>query len=134
MTQAAQHHRERCESEVSLGFAATGREEQQVYRGAGGIGRVGDPWQIQEQECQLKSVPTRRLDSQPLTESSDHSTVGDAERIQRVRILSQPRDAPLDPIGSNAGKTKELLRGLAPTSLQRGDDRSLGLDPRSILV
>src|SRR5262249_24578699 len=108
MTQAAQHHRERCESEVSLGFAATGREEQQVYRDAGGIGRVGNSWQIQEQECQLKSVPARRLDSQPLTEGSGHSAVGDAELIQRVRILPQHCDAPLDPIGSNAAKTKEL--------------------------
>src|SRR2546423_25116 len=108
MAQAAQHHRECSEPEVSLGLAATGREEQQIYRSAVRIVRVGNSWEIEEQECELKGVPAGCLDSQPLAERPGHGTIGQAERIQRIRILPQHCDTPLDPIGSNAAKTKEL--------------------------
>src|SRR5262249_51798150 len=100
----------------SLGLATTGREEQQIYRSAVRIVRVGNSWEIEEQECELKGVPVGRLDSQPLTERPGHGTIRHAERIQCVRILFQHRDSPLNPGGGNARKTKQFLRGLAPVS------------------
>ena len=134
MAQPAQHHRKRREPEVGLGLATARREEQQVHRSAIGIARVGKSREIQKEKRYLEGVPARSFDSETLAERPGHSAVRHAERIQRVRILFQHRDSPLDPVGGNTSKAQEFLSSLAATSFQGGDGRSLRLDPRSILV
>ena len=134
MAQPAQHHRERRKPEVGLGLATARGEEQQVHRCAVGIARVGKAREIQQEKRELEGAPARGLDSETLAERSGHGAIGHAESVERVRILGEHRDAPLDPVGGNTREAQEFLGCLAPTSLQRRDGRSLRLDPRTILI
>ena len=108
MAQPAQHHRKRREPEVGLGLAAAGREEQQVDRRAVRIARVGEAREVQQDEGELERAPARRLDAETLAERPGHRAVRHAERIERVRILRQHRDAALDPVGGNACEAQRV--------------------------
>ena len=134
MAQPAQHHRKRCKPEVSLGLATACREEQQVHRCAVGVARVGKAREIQQQEGELECTPSRGLDAETLAERPGHRAIRHAERVERIRILSQHRDAPLDPVGGNTREAHEFIRCVAATSLQRRDGRSPRLDPGAILT
>ena len=117
IAQPPQHHGERGEPEVRLRLAAAGREEEEVHELAFRVRGVGEARQVQQEEGELEGAPARRFGypftGKPPRECGGDGAVGDAEGVERVRILRQDADAPLHAVGGGTGVEHQLLGRLA---------------------
>jgi len=134
VTQAAKDHDERRQSEVGLGLAAARREEQQVDRLAVGIGGVGEPGKVHQDERELEGLPAWAVYLEPLAQRAGYRSVGDSERVEGIRISCQRLDAAFDASGREVGEGQELLRSLLAFGAQRHLSLAGRLDPLAVLT
>ena len=133
MTEAAQHHCERCEAEIRLRFTATGGKEEKIDRVTVRIARIRKSREIEQNESELKCAPARRLDGETPFQCSRNRAIGDTKRIQRVRVLLNELNASSDASGCDAGEAEQSFRRVAPCAAQLLYTRPLPLNPVSIL-
>ena len=134
VAEPSQDYGERGESEIRLGLAATGGEEQQVHALALGIGGVGDAGEIQQDEGELKGLPARRTNAafacETAREGGGHDAIRGTEGVERVRIGHQHPNAALHSVRGNRGQAHELpghLPALARQVAEPRPFRDLGL-------
>ena len=70
--------------------------------------------------------------SQPPRECGGDRAVGDAEGVERVRILRKDADAPLHAVGGGTGVEHQLLGRLAVLPREAGERRVLLVDPGTV--
>jgi hypothetical protein len=152
MPQAPQDHRKGGEAEIRLRLSAAGREEKQVHRLAVQMRGVKHPAQVHQNEGKLEGIPAWRLHLArvalvllqfALPGGSGHRPVGDAERVENLRVRERVK-ASLDAVCRVPRRENQVLSGLGvarfearclngrllrvqPGSVMRHERRELGL-------